>query len=166
MATKKKAAPKKGAAKKTAPKKTAPKKTAPKKSAALSKKSAPKKTAAPAKKKAAAKPAVVHWEVQAKDAAKQQRFFSELFDWKVDANNPMSYGMVAAGSKDGIGGGIGDGSGSSLVTIYVAVGDINETLSKAETLGAETIMPRTDIGMVIMAQFRDPEGNVIGLIEG
>jgi len=157
MATKKKAAPKRGAAKK---------KTAPKKSAASSKKSAPKKKAAPARKKAATKPAVVHWEVQAKDPAKQQRFFSELFAWKVDANNPMSYGMVEAGSKDGIGGGIGGGSGSSLVTIYVSVDDIDETLAKAETLGAQTIMPRTDIGMIIMAQFRDPEGNVIGLVEG
>ena len=27
-------------------------------------------------------------------------------------------------------------------------------------------MPRTDIGMIVMAQFRDPEGNIIGLVEG
>ena len=33
-------------------------------------------------------------------------------------------------------------------------------------MGGQTLMPRTDIGMIIMAQFRDPEGNVIGLVEG
>jgi predicted enzyme related to lactoylglutathione lyase len=27
-------------------------------------------------------------------------------------------------------------------------------------------MPRTDIGMVIMAIYTDPEGNVMGVIEG
>jgi predicted enzyme related to lactoylglutathione lyase len=119
-----------------------------------------------AKKVVATAPAVVHWEVQARDPAKQQQFFGELFGWKVDANNPMSYGMVAAGSKDGIAGGIGGTMDTSRVTFYVQVSSIDDTLAKAQTLGAKTVMPRTDIGMVVMAQFVDLEGNVIGLIEG
>jgi predicted enzyme related to lactoylglutathione lyase len=168
-ATKKAAAPR-AATKRVAVQKVARKKAAP--PPATAKKSAPAKAAtkragrkAPARK-AAAKPAVVHWEVQARDPAKQQAFFGELFSWRIDANNSMSYGMVEAGSTDGIGGGIGGGSGASLVTVYVQVDDIDSTLAKAESLGAQTIMPRTDIGMIIMAQFRDPEGNVIGLVEG
>jgi len=28
------------------------------------------------------------------------------------------------------------------------------------------VMPRMDMGMVVMAQFRDLEGNLIGLVEG
>jgi predicted enzyme related to lactoylglutathione lyase len=151
-----------------APRKTAPKKkaAAPKQKAAAprkttAKKAAPKK-AAPKK---AARPAVVHWEVTARDAAKQQRFFAELFAWKIDANNPMQYGMVESGGKDAINGGIGAGD-QPLVTVYVQVTDINATLAKAESLGAETVMPRTDVGPVIMGQFRDLEGNVIGLVEG
>src|SRR5947209_5639009 len=80
-------------------------------------KRATKKTAKkrPAKKtkakkpvsKKVARPAVVHWEVQAKDAARQQQFFANLFGWKIDSNNPMNYGMVTSGGKDAIDGGIG-----------------------------------------------------------
>jgi len=152
-----------------AKKKPARKKPAPRK--ALSKTSAkrvpPKK--APARRAAAPKPQgprVVHWEVQARDLAGQQRFFGDLFGWAISADNPMRYGMVAAGGKDAIGGGIGEMSDAPRTTFYVQVPDINATLAKALSMGAETIMPRTDAGMVVMAQFRDPEGNVVGLVEG
>lgn len=128
---------------------------------ATKKKTVKKKTA-----KKAAKPAVVHWEVQAKNPVKQQQFFGSLFGWKIDANNPMSYGLVSSGGRSAIDGGIGSTDDKPRVTVYVQVSDINATLAKAESLGAQTVMPRTDIGMVIMAQFRDPEGNVIGVIEG
>lgn len=129
----------------------------------------PKK--APARRAAAPKPKpqgprVVHWEVQARDLAGQQRFFGELFGWTIRSNNPMHYGMVEAGGKDAIGGGIGEMSDAPRTTFYVQVPDINATLTKALSMGAETIMPRTDAGMVVMAQFRDPEGNVVGLVEG
>jgi predicted enzyme related to lactoylglutathione lyase len=111
-------------------------------------------------------PSVVHWEVQARDPAAQQRFFGELFGWSVDANNPQNYGMVTPGGPGSIGGGIGTTTDAPRATFYVQVPSIVDTLDKALTMGAQTIMPRTDIGMVIMAQFRDPEGNLIGLIEG
>lgn len=37
---------------------------------------------------------VVHFEVVGRDGAGLQRFYGELFDWQIDASNPMSYGMV------------------------------------------------------------------------
>jgi predicted enzyme related to lactoylglutathione lyase len=137
------------------------KKSAAKKAPA--KKTAKKAAAAPKK---VAHPPVVHWEVQARDPQKQQEFFATLFGWIVDANNPMNYGMVASGGKDSIGGGIGATEDEPRVTVYVQVKSIDETLEKARSLGAEMVMPRTDIGMIIMGQFRDLEGNVIGLVEG
>jgi predicted enzyme related to lactoylglutathione lyase len=37
----------------------------------------------------------VSWfEISGKDGRKLQEFSSDLFGWKIDANNPMSYGMV------------------------------------------------------------------------
>src|SRR5262245_49066967 len=75
MATKRGA---KKAKKKAAPKKPV-KKAAAKKAAA--KKAAPRRAAKPSV------PQVVHWEVGARDGEKQQQFFSDLFGWKVDANN-------------------------------------------------------------------------------
>ncbi len=165
MATKRGA---KKPAKKAAAKKPAKKAAAKKTTKKAAPKAAPKAAAAPKK---AAHPAVVHWEVQSRDPEKQMRFFGELFGWKIDANNPMNYGLVEAGiggqNGNSIGGGIGGSpTGSARVTFYVQVKDINATLTQAQTLGARTLMPRTDIGMVIMAQFEDLEGNLIGLIEG
>jgi uncharacterized protein len=105
---------------------------------------------------------VVHFEVIGKDGKKLQDFYTKLFDWNVDANNPMSYGMVAAG-EGGIGGGVAAGGGP-LVTFYVNVPDVAEALKKAEGLGAKTVMPPMDVpGGPTIAQFSDPEGNIIGL---
>jgi len=134
-----------------------------KKKPATKKKAAPKRAAT----KRAAQPAVVHWEVQARDLPKQQQFFSNLFGWKIDTNNPMQYGMISGAGKDTIGGGIGPAMDqSSRVTFYIQVPDINQTLDKAQGLGAQTVLPRTAYGPVIMGLFRGLEGNVIGLVEG
>jgi predicted enzyme related to lactoylglutathione lyase len=116
-----------------------------------------------------ASPAVVHWEIQAKDAKKIQRFYADLFGWKIDAANPMNYGMVASQGKGpgSINGGIGGSmSGGSRILVYANVADIDGVLEKAESLGARTIMPRTDVGPVIMGIFEDVEGNQFGIIEG
>ena len=44
----------------------------------------------------------VSWfEISGKDGAKLQEFYGDLFGWKIDANNPLSYGMVE-GSDGGI----------------------------------------------------------------
>lgn len=139
-----------------------------KKKAAKKKAAAPKKkstTKARLKNKASAQP-VVHWEIQAKNPVKVQKFYAELFAWKISAEDPTNYGMVAskAGSL-GIDGGIGASAGTSKVTFYVQVENIPATLAKCERLGGKTIMPRTDLGMVTMAMFQDVEGNQIGLVE-
>jgi predicted enzyme related to lactoylglutathione lyase len=131
-------------------------------------KRAPAKAKKRATAKRAASPAIVHWEIQAQDAKKVQRFYGDLFGWSIDAANPMSYGMVASQGEDGINGGIGGSMNGarSRVLVYANVDDINETLAKAEQLGARTIMPRTDLGMVVMGIFEDVEGNHFGLVEG
>jgi len=112
---------------------------------------------------------VVHWEIRAREPSLQQGFYRSLFGWTVDANNPMQYGMVksSTGKPGSIDGGIGGTpNGDRLVTFYVRVDDINAYLAKVEQLGGRTLMPRSDIGPVIMATFQDPEGNEIGLLEG
>ncbi|MGO8995649.1 MAG: VOC family protein [Polyangiaceae bacterium] len=139
-------------------------------SAKPAKKAAAKRSAkrAPTKARAtAAAPAVVHWEIQAQDANRIQRFYADLFGWKIDAANPMRYGMVSSKGKGGIDGGIGGTpSGQSRILVYATVADINGVLEKAEALGARTVLPRTDVGPVIMGIFEDVEGNHFGIIEG
>jgi predicted enzyme related to lactoylglutathione lyase len=163
-ARKKSASKPKAKARKATAKKTAAKRPAKRAVKAAARKAAPPEAAAGPPKLTG--PSVVHWEVQARDPGAQIRFFGELFGWNVDANNPQNYGMVTPAGPGSIGGGIGPTMDAPRATFYVQVPSIADTLDKAATMGAQTLMPRTDIGMIIMAQFRDPEGNVIGLVEG
>lgn len=108
---------------------------------------------------------IVHFEIIGKDGKKLQEFYSKMFDWNVDANNPMNYGLVSA-DQSGLGGGISNGMdpNSSYVTIYAEVPDLAAALKKAESLGGKTVMePMAVPGGPEIAMFSDPEGNMIGL---
>src|SRR5262249_12092327 len=51
---------------------------------------------------------VVWFEVLARDGERMQKFFTDLFGWKIDADNPLRYGSVdTAGATRGIPGGVG-----------------------------------------------------------
>jgi uncharacterized protein len=109
----------------------------------------------------------VNWfEVTGKDGKKLQEFYSGVFGWKIDANNPMQYGIVDNEGK-GIAGGISAGDGGrNQVTFYIAVDDPQAALNKIESEGGKTVVPVATVpGMVIFAQFADPEGNVVGLVD-
>jgi predicted enzyme related to lactoylglutathione lyase len=109
----------------------------------------------------------VSWfEVTGKDGSKLQQFYGDLFDWKIDAGNPMNYGIVEGG-EGGIGGGVGQSQdGGTHVTFYVTVDGLQAYLDKAEKLGGRTVVPVTEIpNMVTFAQIADPEGNVVGIVK-
>lgn len=111
---------------------------------------------------------VTHFEIHGKDGMKSQEFYAKLFGWNVDANNPMSYGMVAPPDGRGIGGGVAQAQdGQPRVTFYVEADDLAAMLKQAESLGGHTIMPPMDVpGGPTIALFADPDGNVIGLAKG
>lgn len=114
---------------------------------------------------------VTWFEIIAKDATKSQRFYSELFGWKVDASNPMKYGVVDTGGKEGIQGGIGQAMPEMPVkglTFYVQVEDLAGHLSRAEKLGGKTAMPPFKVPMPdgpTIAVLTDPDGNTVGLLQ-
>ena len=109
----------------------------------------------------------VGWfEVTGPDAGALHRFYSQLFGWEIDANNPMNYGMVPA-QEGGIGGGVAPSpDGSAQVTFYVAVSDLQAALDRAGQLGGGTVAPPMDVpdGPTI-AFLSDPAGNRIGLMK-
>lgn len=108
---------------------------------------------------------VVHWEINARDPKALHGFYAELFGWKVNADNPMGYGVVTAGGG-GINGGIGPAQGIPGVTFYVRVPDLDAALRRAGELGGRTVVPPTHIpNMVTFAVFTDPEGNRIGMVK-
>jgi predicted enzyme related to lactoylglutathione lyase len=113
----------------------------------------------------------VHFEVIGKDGEKLQSYYSELFGWEIDADNPANYGNITRNTNAegaGIPGGIAasptpDYAGH--VTFYVEVPDVEAALAKAESLGGTRVfgpgaVPGTDI---VLGQFTDPEGHLIGV---
>jgi predicted enzyme related to lactoylglutathione lyase len=108
---------------------------------------------------------VVHFEIHGQDPVVMHEFYKKVFGWSIDANNPMAYGVVDTNSGgQGIPGGISTGNGQRGVLVYLETDDVKGTLDKAVAAGGETVMgPDTLPGIVELAQFRDPEGNLIGL---
>lgn len=111
---------------------------------------------------------VIHFEIEGKDGAALQKFYADVFGWKVDANNEMNYGIVSAENEGGgIGGGISASQdGTAAVRVYIEAADLEAALDKAEKAGAKTLMTPMDVpGGPTIAMFQDPAGNQIGLVK-
>jgi hypothetical protein len=108
---------------------------------------------------------VVHFEVTGKDGKALQKFYSEIFDWKIDTNNPGGYGFVREGQEP-LTGGIGTSQqGPGGVTWYVHTEDPKAVLAKVEKLGGKVLMPMTEVAPeTTIGMFADPEGHVIGIM--
>jgi uncharacterized protein len=117
---------------------------------------------------------VVHFEIIGRDGQALQSYYSELFGWDIQSDNPMGYGLVAREGNTnpdgvGIGGGVGGGPEgyAGHVTFYIEVPDAEAALSKAESLGGKRVMgPDQVMEGLVIGQFSDPEGHVIGVVEG
>jgi predicted enzyme related to lactoylglutathione lyase len=114
------------------------------------------------------------------DAARTQRFYTDLFDWTVGDSGFAGYKTVDTGTGRGIQGGLGGGEESRWATIYAGVADFGQVLSRAEELGGSRI---SDPGVPALKSaaraalygsrfaddsmetgaFRDPAGNVFGI---
>jgi uncharacterized protein len=116
---------------------------------------------------------VVHFEVIGKDGAALQSFYSGLFGWEFDSNNPMNYGLVQRDGNTrpdgaGIGGGVATGPDGyeGHCTFYIEVPDVEASLAKAENLGGTRVMgPDTVMPGLELGQFTDPEGHLIGVVK-
>ena len=108
---------------------------------------------------------IVHIEFSASDREAAGQFYGQLFGWKISQDPEMDYAMFE--SQEGFGGGLNpvkEDYPAGTVMVYVGTDDIEATLAKAETLGAKTVVPKSEIpGMGWFAMFSDPTGNVIGL---
>lgn len=119
---------------------------------------------------------VVHFEIIGTDPAKLRSYYAELFGWEFDTGNAATeavsqhgnYGFVdgsTTGDGSGINGGVGGGEGyEPRVLFYVSVADVEAALQKAERLGGTRVMgPDGTPGTLVVGQFIDPEGDVVGV---
>lgn len=109
---------------------------------------------------------VVHFQIMGKDAPALRSFYKQAFDWNFEpVGGPADYALV---SNAGITGGVGQcpAGDETGVTFFVSVDDIGAALQKVESLGAKTLsgpMPIPGGGQI--AQFADPQGQLIGLVQ-
>ncbi|MBI3912722.1 MAG: VOC family protein [Chloroflexi bacterium] len=106
---------------------------------------------------------ITHFEIIGKDALKLQKFYADVFAWKLGApaREFGNYSLLDNEGK-GIGGGIGEGD--ARVTVYIEVDDPQAYLDKVMKAGGKMLMPVTPVMEgVTIAMFADPEGNTIGL---
>jgi predicted enzyme related to lactoylglutathione lyase len=110
-------------------------------------------------------PPIVHLEVTGKDGKKLQDFFSQLFGWQLNADNPMNYGVGQLSEEVGVGvGPAQDGNGAAI--FYLGVDSVEDALAKAESLGGSRIWGPMDVpeGPTI-GVFTDPEGHMVGVFQ-
>jgi predicted enzyme related to lactoylglutathione lyase len=110
---------------------------------------------------------VIHFEVVGSDQVELQRFYSALFDWKLNTDNPGGYGMTDP-AETGVVVGIGSAQdgGQGHVTGYVKVADVDAIQARATELGGTVIMPKfSPDGTAQLGLIADPQGHVIGLTE-
>jgi predicted enzyme related to lactoylglutathione lyase len=109
---------------------------------------------------------VVHFEINGTDGQALEKFYSEVFGWHVQSFPELGYATIDTHAGAGINGGIGTAQEGQppYVTFYVENPDPEATLARAESLGATTVMPVTEIGVAKYGQFRDPQGNVLGVV--
>jgi uncharacterized protein len=118
---------------------------------------------------------VVLFEIPASNFKQAKEFYEKVFDWKVELwgdDGAMAY--TTAVDKDqnptelgGINGGFYKRkSKDDQPSLGVETGSIDKTLKAIEKAGGRVITPKHSIGeWGFMADFADPEGNVIALWE-
>lgn len=114
---------------------------------------------------------IVHFEIIGSDTPKLREFYRDAFDWKVEqmpAEGGIDYAMVYPQGEQGLNGGIGAGMDptQSYVSVYVGVPNLEEMLSKIQSLGGSTMMPPMQVpNGPRIAMFKDPGGHLIGLVQ-
>ena len=111
---------------------------------------------------------IVHWELMGADGEAQKKFYSSIFDWEFDSPEGFENYHLTDAEDTGVGGAVGQGPENhpSYAAIYVQVDDIEVSLAEVEANGGSTVIPRTEIpGTVTFAQFSDPAGNLVGIVE-
>jgi uncharacterized protein len=86
---------------------------------------------------------VIQWQILAKKPDAVAAFFSNLFGWTVNADNPLGYRAIDTGSKTGINGGIWPAppEAPDFVQLFIEVDDMPGYVRKAQAAGAVVIIP-------------------------
>ena len=122
---------------------------------------------------------IVHFEIPAKNAANLEKFYSQLFDWKI-IHSPvegMDYWIIQTVPTDengmlqrpGVNGGLYEkqpGQEGMNAVNYITVENIDEYIKKVTDLGGKILMPKQEVPTVgFIALAIDPDDNQFGLLQ-
>lgn len=100
------------------------------------------------------------------------KFYKAAFHFDFDKENIDSNEMALfpfVDKNSGISGALAKGEiykpTKNGVVIYFITENIDETLKLASSNGGQTLYPKTDIGIGLVAEFEDSEGNRIALYQ-
>jgi predicted enzyme related to lactoylglutathione lyase len=122
---------------------------------------------------------VVHFEIPFDDKERSQKFYSEVFGWKMTDFPEMNYTGVGTVETDenqmpkeagAINGGMFKrgtiGGAPDVPVIAIQVDSIDDHIEKIKAAGGEVAMAKVPIAeMGFYAYVKDTEGNIIGLWE-
>ncbi len=112
---------------------------------------------------------IVHFELPTEDPTKSLEFYKKVLDWKFNQFGDKSYWLADTGnnSDNGINGAVTiKESLFKNPVIVMQVDDIKATVIKVEEYGGVVVSPINEIPNVgLVAYFKDPDQNVIGLIQ-
>lgn len=116
---------------------------------------------------------VIHFEIIGPDPDGLRDYYQQLFGWHTETgdattptvSDPGAYHFIHGSATGGINGGIGGGSDfEPRVVFYVNVTNVESALADAERLGGTRRMgPEGTPGTLVVGQFTDPQGNLIGV---
>lgn len=104
---------------------------------------------------------VLQFQILSTSPEETAHFYSSLFGWTIDANNPLGYRQIDTGSKDGIQGGIWPAplQSPNFVQLFIGADNVKALVKRAEGLGARLIIPPTVLPEGDeMAVLHDPQG--------
>ena len=110
---------------------------------------------------------VMQWQIISKDPAKHAAFYSAVFGWTINSDNPLGYRMASTGSGRGVEGGFWPAppEASSFVQLFIEVGDLANAVDKVTRNGGSILIPPQTLPQgEQLAILRDPLGLTFGIM--
>jgi len=115
--------------------------------------------AAPAQERTVAPAPIVFFDLASPKVEELKAFYADLFGWKSDSTGqltlPITAPLPSAFRQD-----------PSEKRIYIGVADVAKKLDEIKSRGGTIDVPRFEVrGVAVLALFKDPAGNAMGLVE-
>ncbi len=110
---------------------------------------------------------IVHVEISANSHQEAAKWYADIFGWETQEFPEMNYSTASTGAGSaGVGFNPVGQMPAGTITPYISTDDVEAHLAKITAKGGSVLMPAQPIpGVGTIAIFRDPTGNMVGLLK-